>query len=73
VVTKEWNGLIDFQIEGACDEWVELVNIELSNVEKMAAKRSSKNKLNKTNNEIQVEKKRKKVEIDLSNKRNRNE
>ncbi|CAG8654247.1 1335_t:CDS:2, partial [Cetraspora pellucida] len=31
VVTKEWNGLIDFQIEGACDEWVKLVNIELSN------------------------------------------
>ncbi|CAG8668227.1 2020_t:CDS:2, partial [Racocetra fulgida] len=34
-VHDQWNSLIDFQIEGACDEWVELVNIELSNVKKI--------------------------------------
>ncbi|CAG8732741.1 10830_t:CDS:2, partial [Racocetra persica] len=43
VVTKEWNSLIDFQIEGDCDEWVKLVNIELLNVKKMTTTRLSKN------------------------------
>ncbi|CAG8730223.1 21209_t:CDS:2 [Gigaspora margarita] len=32
VVTKEWNGIIDYQIVSTCDDWVELVDKELSNV-----------------------------------------
>ncbi|CAG8644458.1 8980_t:CDS:2, partial [Dentiscutata erythropus] len=32
VVTKEWNGIIDYQIEGTYDVWVGFVGIELSNV-----------------------------------------
>ncbi|KAF0506646.1 DHS-like NAD/FAD-binding domain-containing protein [Gigaspora margarita] len=43
VVTKEWNGLIDYQIEGTCDEWVKLVDIELSNIERTTAARLLKN------------------------------
>ncbi|CAG8775843.1 3096_t:CDS:2, partial [Gigaspora margarita] len=42
VVTKGWNGIIDYQIEGTCDEWVKLVNIELSNIKKITATRLSK-------------------------------
>ncbi|KAF0332981.1 DHS-like NAD/FAD-binding domain-containing protein [Gigaspora margarita] len=34
VVTKEWNKIIYYQIEGTCDEWVKLVDIELSNNKK---------------------------------------
>ncbi|CAG8502366.1 6231_t:CDS:2 [Dentiscutata heterogama] len=33
VVTKEWNGIIDYQIIGTCDEWVKLVNMELSSTD----------------------------------------
>ncbi|CAG8843634.1 4658_t:CDS:2, partial [Racocetra persica] len=39
-------------IEGDCDEWIKLVNIELSNVKKMTTTRLSKNQLKKTNNKI---------------------
>ncbi|CAG8776585.1 20019_t:CDS:1, partial [Racocetra fulgida] len=42
VVTKGWNGFINYQIEGTCDEWVKLVDIELSEIEKITL---SKNKL----------------------------
>ncbi|KAF0550642.1 DHS-like NAD/FAD-binding domain-containing protein [Gigaspora margarita] len=31
-VTKEWNGVIDYQIVGNCDDWIELIDKELSNV-----------------------------------------
>ncbi|CAG8729066.1 734_t:CDS:1 [Acaulospora morrowiae] len=34
VVRREWNGIIDYQIEGTCDDWVRLVDIELTNIEK---------------------------------------
>ncbi|CAG8664550.1 42500_t:CDS:2 [Gigaspora margarita] len=56
VVTKEWNGIIDYQIEGTCDEWVKLVGTELSNVK---TARLSKRKLAETNNKSQIGKKRK--------------
>ncbi|CAG8663408.1 12014_t:CDS:2 [Cetraspora pellucida] len=60
VVTKEWNGLIDYQIEGTCDEWVKLVEIELSNIERMTATRLLKSKSAVTNNKEQDKKERKK-------------
>ncbi|CAG8617057.1 17414_t:CDS:2 [Cetraspora pellucida] len=50
---KDFASAVHNHKEGACDEWVELVNIELSNVEKMTATRPSKNQLTKTNNKIQ--------------------
>ncbi|KAF0487814.1 DHS-like NAD/FAD-binding domain-containing protein [Gigaspora margarita] len=31
VANKGWNGVIDYQIEGTCDEWVKLVDLELLN------------------------------------------
>ena len=34
VVTKEWNGVIDYQIVGNCDVLVELVDKELSKYRK---------------------------------------
>ncbi|RIB01407.1 DHS-like NAD/FAD-binding domain-containing protein [Gigaspora rosea] len=52
VVTKEWNGIIDYQIEGTCDEWVKLVGIELSNVK-------GKKKPRIQNNKARISKKRK--------------
>ncbi|CAG8525967.1 12855_t:CDS:2 [Racocetra fulgida] len=60
VVTKEWNGLIDYQIEGTCDEWVKLVEIELSNIERTTATRLLKSKSAITNNKEQDKKERKK-------------
>ncbi|CAG8660002.1 14563_t:CDS:2, partial [Acaulospora colombiana] len=44
VVRREWNGIIDYQIEGTCDEWVKLVEVELSKIEKkMTLKKLPKN------------------------------
>ncbi|CAG8740150.1 3277_t:CDS:2, partial [Gigaspora margarita] len=54
VVTKEWNGIIDYQIEGTCDKWVKLVGTELSNVK---TAKLLKRKLAKTNNKSHIEKK----------------
>ncbi|CAG8677967.1 10140_t:CDS:2, partial [Cetraspora pellucida] len=45
VVTKEWNGIIDYQIEGTCDEWVKLVDKELSNIERMPLSKKRKERL----------------------------
>ncbi|CAG8750523.1 42604_t:CDS:2 [Gigaspora margarita] len=44
VVTKEWNGIIDYQIKGTCDEWVKLIDMELSNVKK--SKKRKRNEIN---------------------------
>ncbi|CAG8796259.1 27028_t:CDS:2, partial [Gigaspora margarita] len=52
VVTKEWNEIIDYQIKGTCDEWIKLIDMELSNVKK--SKKRKRNEidcsLNFTNN-----------------------
>ncbi|CAG8559192.1 23834_t:CDS:2, partial [Racocetra persica] len=45
VVTKEWKGIIDCQIEGTCDEWVKFVDVELSNVERMRTMKLLKRKI----------------------------
>ncbi|CAG8647404.1 37785_t:CDS:2 [Gigaspora margarita] len=50
VVTKGWNGLIDYQIEGACDEWVKFIEIELSKIKRITLSRSKiKSELDETN------------------------
>ncbi|CAG8841084.1 34108_t:CDS:2, partial [Gigaspora margarita] len=58
IVTKEWNRVIDYQIVGNCDEWVELIDKELSNI-----------KATKSNNKRQISKKRKRTEIDYHEKK----
>ncbi|RIB24367.1 hypothetical protein C2G38_2168835 [Gigaspora rosea] len=42
VVTKEWNGIIDYQIIGTCDEWVKLVDMELSSVKERKKEKETK-------------------------------
>ncbi|CAG8763612.1 36467_t:CDS:2 [Gigaspora margarita] len=52
VVTKEWNEIIDYQIKGICDEWVKLIDMELSNVKKSKKRKRNEidHSLNFTNN-----------------------
>ncbi|CAG8495417.1 13343_t:CDS:2 [Dentiscutata heterogama] len=61
IVTKEWNEFIDYQIEGTCNEWVNLVDIELLEIKKITSKNKLKNKsnLDNTSDKKQVGKKRK--------------
>ncbi|RHZ54343.1 hypothetical protein Glove_428g90 [Diversispora epigaea] len=33
VVRREWNGFIDYQVEGDCDEWIKIVEGELAEVQ----------------------------------------
>ncbi|RHZ47124.1 hypothetical protein Glove_590g24 [Diversispora epigaea] len=34
VVRREWNGIIDYQIEGTCDDWVRMIEDELAKMDK---------------------------------------
>lgn len=45
VITKEWNGVIDYQIEGACDDWVRMVEEELEMMEKQDEGESERRKI----------------------------
>ncbi|CAG8533724.1 561_t:CDS:10 [Gigaspora margarita] len=36
VANKGWNGIIDYQIEGTCDEWVKLVDLKLLNSKRIS-------------------------------------
>ncbi|RIB17270.1 hypothetical protein C2G38_2037881 [Gigaspora rosea] len=71
VVNKGWNGIIDYQIKGTCDEWVKLVDLELLNGKRIPTMIPSKNNYDNTN--IQTRNKRKQgFRTDLSSKKKRN-